>query len=268
MCHYGTAFAPWATLCSNQVRIVLTHWLTPVRCGCNFIHIFKRMPWLDNWSISNWRVIINSCNIWRTPILVQKDIRCSCKYQAHITGFGVYILQNSMFAFTEHRHSIDMWRLVQLGGGEKQRDNGNLQYGMKVSTNFKLPSACRFPSHHLAAKGRDMTIQWRCSVNASMLFCSVQTPTQNVRLILAWTANIFLYRDRRPPYWMLVIVAVSNCPHSQWSNYLSYIAVFRLHCHGSHCHHPTTMHTTLQHTTELQVCVQLGGMLQGHVLFG
>ena len=32
-------------------------------------------------------------------------------------------------------------------------------------------------------------------------------------LIFAWTANIIPYRDLRPPYWLLVIVAVGNCPH-------------------------------------------------------
>ena len=35
--------------------------------------------------------------------------------------------------------------------------------------------------------------------------------TRNGCLIIAWTANIILYRDRRPPCWLMVIAAVGNC---------------------------------------------------------
>ena len=49
-------------------------------------------------------------------------IRCSCKLSTH-SGIGVCIRQNSMFAFTEHRHLIHMSRPLQLDGGE---ENGGL----------------------------------------------------------------------------------------------------------------------------------------------
>ena len=35
--------------------------------------------------------------------------------------------------------------------------------------------------------------------------------TRNGCLIIAWTVNIILYRDRRPPCWLMVIAAVGNC---------------------------------------------------------
>ena len=39
-----------------------------------------------------------------------------------------------------------------------------------------------------------------------MLFLRIQTPnTRNWCLLIAWTANIILYRDRRPPCWLMVI---------------------------------------------------------------
>ena len=45
-----------------------------------------------------------------------------------------------------------------------------------------------------------------------MLFRCIQTSnTRNGCLIIAWTANKILYRDRRPPCWLMVIAAVSNC---------------------------------------------------------
>ena len=46
--------------------------------------------------------------------------------------------------------------------------------------------------------------------------------SHNIRngcLIIAWTENIILYRDRRSPCWLMVIAAVGNCrpPATYWS---------------------------------------------------
>ena len=63
---------------------------------------------ISNMSLNAWgSIITNSRNYqqptWRTPISVQKDIRCSCKYLAQIPRSGGCVRQNNMLAFTVHR---------------------------------------------------------------------------------------------------------------------------------------------------------------------
>ena len=42
--------------------------------------------------------------------------------------------------------------------------------------------------------------------------------TRNGCLIIAWTVNLILHRDRRPPCWLMVIATVGNCrpPVQMW----------------------------------------------------
>ena len=54
---------------------------------------------------------------WRTPISVRKDNRFSCKCLTHTPAFWICIRQNSVLAFTEHRHVGCWWlRLLVIVG--------------------------------------------------------------------------------------------------------------------------------------------------------
>ena len=100
-------------------------------------------------------------------------------------------------------------------GGFNSNSNSNSGVGVGVEPNSNSgvdPNPAISPpfSFSSSSKSYDISFKLKCSVKTYMLFRLIQTfKTRNGCLIIAWTAT--LYRDWRPPYWLLVIAAVGIC---------------------------------------------------------
>ena len=75
----------------------------------------------------------------------------------------------------------------------------------------KLPSACHFLSHRLAAKAVtcNTNVQWMHTCHSDVY--KPQTPGCVFNICNLWTAKIIPCPDRRLPCWMLATGAVGNC---------------------------------------------------------
>ena len=97
-------------------------------------------------------------------------------------------LLNNIIWFTCHN-------FCSLMVGKKLHAGGNLQSVITIIPYRKLPSACHFIPHHLAAKVVNQMVAFSKCKHAFLPYTNPKP--WNVCFILAWAEDIYPYQDRR-----------------------------------------------------------------------
>ena len=125
----------------------------------------------------------------------------------HCGVWGLYTIEWHVCSYWPPPFDSQVTTFAARWWGRKRQAVGNLQSVITIVPYCKLPSVLRFRPDRLAAKVNQMAVFSKCK---HVILSYADPQPRNVCLIFAWTANIFPYRDPRPPCWLLVI-AVGNC---------------------------------------------------------